>query len=288
MLKQTFPKIITFIEDFEKDLPFIYADRIQIHQALLNLCINARDAMPNGGTITIKAEKQDLEQVRARFTAAGQDFYVCISITDTGEGMDETTRLRAFDPFFTTKPVGKGTGMGLSVVYGIIHAHHGFVDLESELGRGTTIRLYLPVATTDEHIIKHQQPSESFDIGGTETILIVEDENFLIEMLQLMLESKGYTVYSAQDGLKAIELYKQHREEIALILTDMGLPELTGFDEFKRLREIDPNVKVVFASGFFEPDIKSELLKAGAKGFIQKPYEASGILRIIREILDKK
>jgi two-component system, cell cycle sensor histidine kinase and response regulator CckA len=133
-----------------------------------------------------------------------------------------------------------------------------------------------------------RKTKELYETGGTETILVVEDEELLIEMVRLMLESKGYTVYCARDGLKAIDIYRQHKGEISLILTDMGLPELTGVDEFKRLKEIDPSVKVVFASGFFAPDIKSELLKAGAKGFIQKPYQVNDILQIVREVLDNK
>jgi CheY-like chemotaxis protein len=288
MLRQTFPKVISLTESFEKNLPYILADRTQIHQALLNLCVNARDAMPNGGVISVEGSLQTLEQVKGRFPAADQSYYICVSISDTGVGMDEGTRLRAFDPFFTTKPIGKGTGMGLSVVYGIVHTHHGFVDLESELTRGTTFRLYLPVHSMGKDKFDLRKPSEPYEIGGTETLLLVEDEELLIEMISIMLESKGYTVYCARDGINAIDLYREHKDKIDLVLTDMGLPELTGMDEYKKLKEIDQNVKVVFASGFFDPDIKSELLKAGAKGFIQKPYEANDILRIVREVLDKK
>ncbi len=288
MLKQTFPKVINFIEIFNKDIPYISADRTQIHQAILNLCVNARDAMPNGGAITIKVEKQSKERVQERFPAANQDSYVCISIIDTGEGMDDATRLRVFDPFFTTKPMGQGTGMGLSVVYGVVQAHQGFIDLESKLGHGTTFRLYFPIPTITEQAVDSQLLVESFEVGGTETILLVEDEEFLLDLVRLMLESKGYTVYGAKDGIEAIELYKLHKEEISLVFTDMGLPGLTGIDQFKRLKEINPNIKVIFASGFFEPDIKSELVKAGATGFIQKPYTTDDVLRTLREVLDKK
>jgi two-component system cell cycle sensor histidine kinase/response regulator CckA len=288
MLRQTFPKVISLTESFEKNLPYILADRTQIHQALLNLCVNARDAMPNGGVISVEGSLQTLEQVKGRFPAADQSYYICVSVSDTGVGMDEGTRLRAFDPFFTTKPIGKGTGMGLSVVYGIVHTHHGFVDVESELTHGTTFRLYFPVHSMGKDKFDLRKPREPYEIGGTETLLLVEDEELLIEMISIMLESKGYTVYCARDGIKAIDLYREHKDKIDLVLTDMGLPELTGMDEYKKLKEIDQNVKVVFASGFFDPDIKSELLKAGAKGFIQKPYEANDILRIVREVLDKK
>jgi CheY-like chemotaxis protein len=223
-----------------------------------------------------------------QFPAANEEAYVCLTVTDTGKGMDEATRLRVFDPFFTTKEKGKGTGLGLSVVYGVVEAHHGFIDLKSELGRGTTFRLFFPVPTVNEQTIDTQQSTEAFEIGGIETILFVEDEEMLMQMVSFLLESKGYNVLCARDGLEAVNIYQSHKQEIALVLTDMGLPVLTGLDEFKKLKEINPSVKVVFASGYFEPDVKSELLKDGANGFIQKPYEPDDVLRIIRKVLDQK
>jgi signal transduction histidine kinase/ActR/RegA family two-component response regulator len=288
MLEQTFPKVITFKKNIDKDVLVINADRTQIHQAILNLCVNARDAMPKGGSITLKTERQTKTQVQKKFPSADQDEYVCIYVTDTGEGMDEATRYRVFDPFFTTKEQGKGTGLGLAVVYGVVQSHHGFIDVESEVGRGTTFMLYFPIPLTSEQMIDVPLAIESFSTGGTETILLVEDEVALIEMVHLFLESKGYTVYTAQDGYDAIKVYKQHKQEISLVLTDVGLPGMTGMDEFKKLREITPNVNVIFASGFFDPDIKSELYLAGAKGFIQKPYSPDEVLQRIREVLDAK
>jgi PAS domain S-box-containing protein len=288
MLGQTFPKTITFSESNAENLPFIFADRTQIHQALLNLCINARDAMPDGGLISIATGKQRKEQMTHQFPAADAEEYVCLTVTDTGKGMDEATRLRVFDPFFTTKEKGKGTGLGLSVVYGVVQAHHGFIDLHSEPGSGTTFRLFFPVPTANKQPADSQVPAASFEIGGSETILFVEDEEMLIQMVTFLLESKGYKVFCAHDGLEALQVYQSHQQEIALVLTDMGLPVLTGSDEFKKLKEINPNVKVIFASGYFEPDIKSELLKDGANGFIQKPYEPDHILRMIRQVLDQK
>jgi len=288
MLEQTFPKTITLSENITSSLPLIIADRTQIHQALLNLCINARDAMPHGGSISIAAEKQTKEQMNQKFPAANEEAYICLTVTDTGKGMDEATCLRVFDPFFTTKEKGTGTGLGLSVVYGVVQAHQGFIDLKSELDRGTTFRLFFPVPTIDEQAFHVQQPVESFEIGGTETILFVEDEELLVQMVSFLLESKGYKVLCARDGLEAVNVYLSNKQEIALVITDMGLPALTGTDEFKKLKDINPSVKVVFASGYFEPDVKSELLKDGANGFIQKPYEPDDILRIIRQVLDKK
>ena len=162
MLKQTFPKVISFKVIIEKDIPFINADRTQIHQALLNLCVNARDAMPSGGLITIKAEKQMKDRVQERIPAADQDSYICVSITDTGEGMNEATRRRIFDPFFTTKEEGKGTGLGLAVVYGVVQSHNAFIDVESAVGRGTTFRLYFPTPSLSEQMIDIPSATESF------------------------------------------------------------------------------------------------------------------------------
>ena len=287
MLGQTFPKTITFSESIEKSLPFIFADRTQIHQALLNLCINSRDAMPQGGSISITAGRQTKEQIVQKFPAAREVEYVCLTVTDTGKGMDEATRQRVYDPFFTTKEKGKGTGLGLSVVYGIVQAHHGFIDVKSEIGIGTTFRLFFPVPILNEQTAAAQQLVKSYEVGGTETILFVEDEELLIQMVSFLLESKGYKVLCARDGLEAVNIFLSHKHEIALVITDMGLPVMTGTDEFIKLKEIDPNVKVIFASGFFEPDIKSELMADGGCGFIQKPYDPNDVLRMIRQILDK-
>ena len=287
MLRQTFPKVITFIENIDKDNPFIFGDRAQVHQVILNLFVNARDAMPNGGSITIAVEKQTKDIVQNIFSDAEQDSYVCISVTDTGEGMDAPTLQRIFDPFFTTKEIGKGTGLGLAVVYGVMQSHRGFVDVESTPGHGTTFRLFFPIPIANERTMDVSKAVESFQVGGTETILFVEDEELLLESVGQILESKGYTVYTAQDGNEAVKIYAQREKEIDLVLTDFGLPGITGKEEFKKLKEINPDVKVILASGFFEPNIKSELLKAGAKGIIQKPYVPDDILRIIRTVLDK-
>jgi len=288
MLEQTFPKTITFSENIASSLPLIIADRTQVHQALLNLCINARDAMPHGGSISITAELKIKEQIAQQFPTANEETYLCLAVADTGKGMDEATCLQVFDPFFTTKEKGKGTGLGLSVVYGVVQAHHGFIDLKSKPNIGTTFRLFIPVPAINKQSADFQQSVEPFEIGGTETILFVEDEELLINMVSLLLESKGYRVICARDGLEAVNIYQSKKQKIELVITDMGLPVMTGTDEFKKIKEFDPNVKVIFASGYFEPDVKSELLKDGAKGFIQKPYEPSDVLRIIRNVLDQK
>jgi two-component system, cell cycle sensor histidine kinase and response regulator CckA len=286
MLKETFPKVITFTEKIEEDLPLFSADRTQVHQALLNLCVNARDAMPDGGSITVRAEVQKKHIVQEKFPAASQNSYVYIGVSDSGEGMDKAILPMIFDPFFTTKETGKGTGLGLAVVYGVIQSHHGFIDVESEQGRGTTFHLYFPVSLISEHKTENPHGVESYDVGGTETILFIEDEELLLTSVQRLLEFKGYTVFAVQDGKEAVRVYKQHAKEIALVLTDLGLPGISGKDELKKLREINPDVKVIMTSGYFDPDVKTELLKNGIKGIVQKPYVPGDILRAIREALD--
>ena len=285
MLQQTFPKIITFNIEIDTELPLINADHTQIHQILLNLCVNARDAMPKGGVITIKAHKATGDKLLERSPELNKHRYICISVSDTGIGMDETTRNRIFDPFFTTKEKGKGTGLGLSVVYGVVQAHHGFVDVESAVGSGTIFRLYLPVSNEIITAVESVKGEENAH-GGTETILIVEDEDLLLDMVQLLLETHGYTVLTAKDGLEAVKVYSQHAHEIALVISDMGLPVLSGESEFKKIKEINPSVKMILASGYFEPDIKTTLESAGVLGFLQKPYVIEEVLAKIRKALD--
>jgi two-component system, cell cycle sensor histidine kinase and response regulator CckA len=287
MLKDTFPKVIVLKGVFPKKIPNIYADGTQIHQVLLNLCLNARDAMPHGGELTLKTEMRTNKQVREHFPSADQEHYVCLSVTDTGDGMDEETRLRIFDPFFTTKKEGKGTGLGLSVVYGVMQTHLGFIDVVSKPQHGTTCLLYFPVSTAHTRQTDLQTQKESFHLEGTETILFVEDEDFIRDMVRLTLESKGYKVYAAEDGVSAIRIYKQHKHKIDLVLTDVGLSGMTGIDAFKKLKKINPHVKVVFTSGYIEPDVMNKLLMDGAKAFIQKPYQPGNVLKILREVLDK-
>lgn len=288
MLEQTFPKVIRFNVHLGEDIPLIHADHSQMHQVMLNLCVNARDAMPRGGTITITAEVYTREQIRERFSSADQEKYICISIADTGEGIDELTRSRIFDPFFTTKEMGKGTGLGLAVVYGVIQSHHGFIDVKSALGQGSMFQLFMPVPAVAARNVIFQRTAESPVYGHAETILVVEDEEFIIETLSYELEKSGFSVLTARDGMEAISKYQEHLKEIVLVVTDMGLPAMTGIDVFKKLKELNPLVKVIFTSGFFEPEERTELQNAGAIGFIQKPYRPEDVVRKIQEAIDNK
>ena len=285
MLAETFPKTITFSLNHDKQVPLIVADASQLHQALLNLCVNARDAMPNGGTLAVTTGTVANRVVRLKFPEASADRYVSISVHDTGIGMDDTTRIRIFEPFFTTKELGKGTGLGLAVVYGIVKNHNGYIDVESEPGRSTTFTLYLPV-TQRAHYLEEKEELEEIP-GGKETLLVVEDEDALLRLVKGLLQEKGYQVFTARDGMEAVETYHKHRDEIALVFADMGLPILGGWEAFLKMKELNPSVKVVFGSGYLDPNAKSELLKLGAKDFLQKPYTPDTILRRIREVLER-
>ena len=287
MLGQTFPKTISLSLQLDHDLPLIIADQTQIHQSLLNLCVNARDAMPHGGTLTFKTGTLRDKDLQDRFPDAPERSYVFVSVSDTGVGMDETTRDRAFEPFFTTKEKGKGTGLGLAVVFGVVTGHNGFIDLKSEIGAGSTFTLYFPSSEGETDFGDRSELKRRDIRGGTETILVVEDEVLLQDLVKSMLEVKGYHVLTASDGEEAVRVYRDQRNSIAAVLSDMGLPKLAGWEAYLKMKEINPAVKVIFASGYLEPNVRSEIFKAGVKDFIQKPYDTNDILLKIRNVIDK-
>jgi two-component system, cell cycle sensor histidine kinase and response regulator CckA len=287
LLKETFPKTIDLTTKLDTALPSIIGDPNQINQILLNLSLNARDAMPAGGTLTITTALVKGAKLRHRFFEATDDSYACIGVRDSGYGMDELTRSRIFEPFFTTKALGKGTGLGLAVVYGVMGTHRGLIHVDSKPGGGTTFYLYFPVqlVKTEAHL-GTQQPEKEI-CGGTETLLFVEDEEPLRELVRSILVEKGYTVLAARDGKEAMDIFAQKRNEIALVVSDMGLPMLTGYDLFLEMKNVNPNVKMVIASGYLEPELKAEVFRAGVKDFIQKPYTPQVLLNSIRTILDR-
>ena len=286
MLQATFPKSIEFILQLDPTLPYITADANQVHQALLNLSVNARDAMQAGGKLSLKTEVVAGSMLHEHFPNALDEHYVRVSVGDTGPGMDEHTKRRIFEPFFTTKGVGRGTGLGLAVVYGVVDGHHGFVTFDSEIGQGTTFHLCFPVPK-GEIIAKGAGVGMEQEIkGGTETILVVEDEEMLTTLLENLLTSKGYEVLTAGDGAKALDLYRKERGRIDLVLTDLGLPKLGGWELVKEIRKVNPETKVIVASGYFDPDVRLEMVKSGAKDFVQKPYLLHEVLKRVRDVID--
>ena len=286
LLGETFPKTIEFKINADRTLPTIVADINQLHQVFLNLSVNARDAMPNGGTITLSTEMVQGLSLQGRFPEARQSEYVHITVADTGSGMDEPTRIRIFEPFFTTKAQGSGTGLGLAVVYGIVNSHHGFIEVLSKPGKGTSFHLYFPVQMRSfEALPKDFEGAEQIS-GGEETILVVEDELMLQALVKELLQNHGYQVQTASDGAEAVEMYQRLGSEIDLVLTDIGLPKLNGWDVCRKIIAQNPRAKVLVASGYIDPSAKSNLKDSAAKGFIHKPYLPDDILKRIREVLD--
>lgn len=286
LLNETFPKTIEFNIQFEDQLPSIIADQNQLHSVLLNLCLNSRDAMPDGGKLTITTEAVSSDHL-SKYKNLISNKYIAIEITDTGKGMERATLERIFEPFFTTKELGKGTGLGLAVAYGIIEQHNGFIEVESEVGVGTVFRLYFPVHVGELQTEKEYTGTIKDIRGGSETILLVEDEEYLAESTKTVLQEKGYKVLTAHDGEEAIKIYSDMKEEISLVLSDLGLPKIDGHELFNRIKQFNPAVKFIIASGYIQPQRKIALIKSGVKDLIQKPYNLIDILKVIRKVIDK-
>ena len=288
LLKQTFPKIIELKLHLDPALPPVLADPNQINQALLNICVNARDAMPMGGVLAFTTQVIDGSELRDRHAGARTERYVCIAISDTGTGMEADVRLRIFEPFFTTKGFGEGTGLGLAMVYGLIRNHNGLIDVESEPEHGTTFRLYLPALDIEEKpafneiMGKEAPPQEQIHRRGT--VLVVEDEEAMVRLLKNLLRQAGYQVLAAADGEEAIELYGRHKEDIDIALVDLNLPKAKGSEVIRTLKQQNPRVKIIVASGYLEPEMKSQLLKAGVKDYIQKPYTVDDVIKRLQSM----
>jgi len=278
ILREIFPKTMNFRLDLDPTLPVIQGDHNQLQQALINICLNARDAMPEGGgTLSIRTSQTTAAHVNRHFPEA-DGAYARIEISDTGTGMDDETRQRVFEPFFTTKREQGGTGLGLSVVYGIVQAHGGFIGVESETERGTRFTLFLPIPsqTTLRPEPRKDGLKERFSTG--ETLLVVEDETHLLELVRLTAEKRGFRVFAAKDGVEAIEVYQEHWQEIDTVLLDWGLPRLGGSAVFRKLKEMNPQVKVIGVSGYLDFDLRDNMLREGVQDFLQKPCTANEIL----------
>jgi PAS domain S-box-containing protein len=288
LLDETFPKTISVSTDLEAGVPSIVADATQLHQVFLNLCVNARDAMPAGGRISISTRVLGNEEAKSRFAKAAARQYVAISVADTGIGMDEKTKRKIFDPFFTTKEPGKGTGLGLALVHSIVENHHGMIDVDSEPGKGTAFHLYLPV---ENAAVEHEEPAKSFQAGsagGAETVLLIEDEAFIADMLRTVLAGKGYAVLLARDGEEGVSTFARHRGEIAAVIMDLGLPKLRGDEVAKRIKAIDPEAGIILMSGYFDPEIRAEMERTGVNRFIQKPFPFTELTGTLRSVIDEK
>ncbi|MBA3961394.1 MAG: response regulator [Chthoniobacterales bacterium] len=285
MLSATFPKTINFVLHLHQNFPQVKADRSQIHQVLLNLCVNARDAMPDGGTITLESGLTTGAQLSEYFTGVAAERYACLRVIDTGTGISKEVKPHIFEPFYTTKERSKGTGLGLSVVYGVVNNHRGFVQVDSEPGYGTTFSIYLPLEHAAEAADGAGEKAPLWPNEPGRTVMLVEDEEMLRALGVLMLEGDGYRVIAAKDGVEAVDMFTEHANEIGLVLCDLGLPRLGGREVFLKMKEIKPNVRTIVASGYLEPNLRSELLRAGVIDTVQKPYDFREMLEKIRAVI---
>ncbi len=266
---------------------FIMADPGQIEQALMNLAINAKDAMPDGGQLTIETDilQMDNEFIKSHGYGKHGD-YVVITVTDTGIGMDENTRQRIFEPFFTTKEVGKGTGLGLAMVYGIIKQHEGFINVYSEKGKGSTFRIYLPLISVKD--IKQIERRYTETIKGTGTLLLVEDEDEVRKSLTEMLENFGYDTLTAKNGAEAIELFSEYKDRILLCILDLIMPGMNGKETFNEIKKIKGDAKAIFLSGYTADIIHYKGLLDEGLEFLCKPVTPSLLSHKIKEVIQKK
>jgi len=269
------------------DLRTTKADPAQVEQVVLNLCLNARDAMPQGGRLLIETCNADLnEEYCRRMGSVRPGRYVRLSVSDEGTGMDASTLEKIFEPFFTTKEKEKGTGLGLATVFGIVQQHLGHIDVHSEVGKGSVFRVYLPAVegSAEARPALEEAPLR----GGTETILIAEDHEGLRQMSQEALTGLGYSIVLARDGREAIEKFEANPREISLVVLDVVMPRLGGLAALERIRGIDPSIPVIFTSGYSEEsEILSSLVSRGKAVLLQKPYPPKDLARKIREVLDR-
>ena len=283
IVKETFPTSIELYTDISPELWTVFGDATQLYQVLLNLVVNARDAMPNGGTLRLVAENLVIEQNDARMNLDAQaGSYIIIDVSDTGSGIQPKILPQIFEPFFTTKEFGKGTGMGLSTVFGIIKKHGGFVNVYSEVGKGTQFKVYLPVVSGTQ-----KQQSEDFELpqGHQEGILVVDDEAPILEITKTALLTHNYKVFTANDGIEATTLYAEHQDEISLVLTDMMMPSMDGSNTIRTLQKMNPQLKIIAASGLGSNEQVALSSGVGVKAFLLKPYTAKELLNTIDGVL---
>jgi signal transduction histidine kinase/integral membrane sensor domain MASE1/ActR/RegA family two-component response regulator len=281
----TFPKNIIFSQDIARELPLVMGDRTQLEQVLLNLCVNARDAMPDGGRLTIRGRERRVDEKSAAIhpgAIAGQ--YVEIEVTDTGCGMTPEVVQRIFEPFYTSKEMGRGTGLGLSTALGITRSHGGFINVASKTGQGSTFKIYLPALAAGFTVHNELEKVESLIRGDGELVLLVDDEPVILKTTTQVLVAFGYRVIVAGNGVEALELVKLHRSKIGVVVTDMMMPVMDGRELVESLRNLEPDLPVITVSG-----LKAEkaIAGTGVKYHLPKPYSADGLLSVLAKVLGK-
>jgi len=278
-------KDISIYLELSPDLFVAEADKGQIEQVLWNLYVNAADAMPGGGDFILKTFNTDHKNMKGRLYVPKPGRYVVLAVTDTGVGMDKKIQQRIFDPFFSTKDMGRGTGLGLASAYGIIKGHDGYIDVESRKGEGATFSIYLPAS--EKKIAKAAKITEKL-LKGTETVLLVDDEEIILDVGRDLLKAMGCRVIAARDGREAVEMYQKNQDDIDIVILDMIMPNISGGDTYDRMKEIKPHIKVLLSSGYSIDGQATDILNRGCNGFIQKPFTINKLSAAIRQILDKK
>lgn len=289
IIRDSFPKSIRVSATHGDDAWSVAGDPTQLHQVLLNLCVNARDAMPGGGELRITVENVEVDETLAALHGDAQPGdYVVIRVADTGTGIAPEVRERMFEPFFSTKDVGKGTGLGLSTTLAIIRSHGGFISVYSEVGTGTTFRVHLPASRT-QRVVAAPSGAAPVITGGTgELILVVDDEEAIRRVAQRTLERFGYTVITAANGVEALEVYEQRGREIAVVFTDMAMPEMDGPELIAELRAINPSVRIIGSSGLTSSEGLDREVGSPVMHFVSKPYTADAMLKVMRQVLDAR
>jgi len=278
-------KEISVHQDLSEKLYGIKADQGQIEQVLLNLYVNAADAMPEGGDLFLKTINVTDKDITGKPYKVQLGNYVLLTVRDTGAGMDKETRERIFEPFFTTKGLASGTGLGMASAYGTVKGHGGYIDVDSEVGKGTTFSIYLPAT---EKVIEEKEVLSDELVKGEGTVLLVDDEEMVLEAGEELLNHLGYEVLLAENGREALELYKKNQDKIDMVLLDMVMPVMGGGEAFDRMKEINTNVKVLLSSGYSLEGEANEILKRGCDAFIQKPFKLEQLSQKLMKILDKK
>ncbi|OLB16282.1 MAG: hypothetical protein AUH07_01295 [Gemmatimonadetes bacterium 13_2_20CM_70_9] len=285
-LRRQLPANIEVQFEADDDAGVVEADPAAVKQILLHLVTNARDAMPKGGTLHVEVRRARLDAAdRPLHAWVEPGSYVSIALSDTGVGMNAQTLARVFEPFFTTKPVGVGTGLGMSMAYGLVKQHRGYLHLYSEVGQGTTAKVYLP-AVRDRGMAELEAATEAALPGGTETILLVEDDPTMRAAAQQLLSKVGYRVVTAVDGQQGLDAYRAHRATLHLVITDVVMPKLSGFELYDVIRGESRGLSVLFMSGFPAPNFRKTVGKDPAVAFVTKPWTASELLAQIRLLLE--
>ncbi|MGF1604163.1 MAG: ATP-binding protein, partial [Thermosynechococcaceae cyanobacterium] len=277
---RTFPKSLEISVTMPDDLWSVKGDATQLYQVFMNLFVNARDAMSEGGTLTVTAQNLNMDQaLAAGHIDAREGAYIKVKVADTGIGIPAEQLERIFEPFFTTKQPQGGTGLGLSTVYSIIQSHGGFIDVHSDIGKGTQFKVYLPAIQAADLV---EETVLDPPLGQGELVLVVDDEAPIRDVAQAVLENYNYRVMTAVDGVEAISQYTQHQDEIAIVLMDMKMPTLSGATAIQTLQKINPQVRVIVLSGLPGNGQMSTSLGDCVKGFLQKPYSSAALLQALQ------